>query len=183
MTKRFGASGGVALRQLSIRSVRSSTSSTSASSPTASAATCSTAKAGRDAIWRVASTSQRGARASGTARFNTCTASHDSTAKQAIAAAKPPTAISPSFRSEDTASNSATKPAVPAASTSADEALSAPTSRRITRSGGTRASCSTGGRPKPSSSVMPTPRPNSAGHGPAGGSAALTSPASSQTKT
>ncbi len=183
MTKRLGASGGVALRQLSIRSVRSSTSSTSASRPTASADTCSTAKAGRAAIWRVASTSQRGARASGTARLSSITASHDSSANSAIAAAKPPTAISPSFRSADTASSSATKPALPAASTSADEALSAPTSRRITRSGGTRASCSTGGRPKPSSRVMPTPMPNSAGHAPACGSEAFTSPASSQTKT
>jgi len=43
MTKRFGASGGVALRQLATRSVRSSTSSTSASSPTESALTCTTA--------------------------------------------------------------------------------------------------------------------------------------------
>jgi hypothetical protein len=43
MTKRFGASGGVAWRQLAMRSVRSSTSSTSASRPTASALVCTTA--------------------------------------------------------------------------------------------------------------------------------------------
>ena len=61
MTKRFGASGGVAWRQLLMRSVRSKTSSTKASRPTASALTCTTAKAGRAANCRVASTSQRGA--------------------------------------------------------------------------------------------------------------------------
>ena len=38
-----GASGGVAWRQLAIRSVRSSTSSTSASRPTARLLTCTTA--------------------------------------------------------------------------------------------------------------------------------------------
>ena len=42
MTKRLGASGGVALRQLLIKSVRSSTKSTSASRPTESALTCTT---------------------------------------------------------------------------------------------------------------------------------------------
>ena len=42
ITKRLGASAGVAWRQLAIRSVRSSTSSTSASSPTAKALTCTT---------------------------------------------------------------------------------------------------------------------------------------------
>ena len=46
----------------------------------------------------------------------------------------------------------------------------------MTRSGGTRASCSTGGRPKPNSSVKPTPAPNSAGHRPGGGRTASTSP-------
>jgi hypothetical protein len=49
MTKRFGASGGVACRQLAIRSVRSSTSSTSASSPTASALVCTTGVGGAGA--------------------------------------------------------------------------------------------------------------------------------------
>ena len=43
MTKRLGASGGVALRHESTRSVRSSTSSISASRPTASELTCTTA--------------------------------------------------------------------------------------------------------------------------------------------
>ena len=183
MTKRLGALGGVAARQLSIRSVRSSTSSASASRPTDSAETCSTAKAGRAAICRVASTSQRGARDSGTARRSTCTATHDSAANTSTAAAKPPTAIRPSLRSLDTASSSPAKPSVPAASTSSEEALSVPTSRRMTRSGGTRASCSTGGRPKPSSRVSPTPRPKKAGHTPGGGSSVCTRPASSQMNT
>ncbi len=83
----------------------------------------------------------------------------------------------------DTASSSATKPAAPAASTASEAGFSAPTSRRITRSGGTFASCSTGGRPKPISSVKPTPTPNIAGHRLGGGSSARTSPASSQMKT
>ena len=43
MTKRLGASGGVAFCQLLMRSVRSSTSSTSASRPTDRALTCTTA--------------------------------------------------------------------------------------------------------------------------------------------
>ena len=43
MTKRLGASGGVAWRQLLMRSVRSSTSNTSASRPTARLLTCTTA--------------------------------------------------------------------------------------------------------------------------------------------
>ena len=183
MTKRLGASGGVALRQLLMRSVRSSTSSINASRPTDSADTCSTAKAGRAAICRVARTSQRGARLSGTARLSSLTASQDSSAKTAMAAAKPPTAISPSLRSDDTPTSSAAKPPPPASSTPSEDAFRLPTSRRITRSGGTRASCSTGGRPKPSSSVMPTPMPNSAGFKPGAGRLACTSPASSHTKT
>ncbi len=182
MTKRFGASFGVAARQLAIRSVRSSTSSTSDSRPTLNAHTCSTANAGREAIWRVASTSQRGACDCGTARRSACTASHASAANTATAAANPPTAMSPSMRSEDAAINSATKPSVPAPSTASDAGRSAPTSRRITRSAGTRASCSTGGRPKPISSVSPTPSPNNAGQTLGAGSAVFTSPASSSTK-
>ncbi|EWS52565.1 hypothetical protein X551_04648 [Methylibium sp. T29] len=185
MTKRFGASGGVAWRQLLIRSVRSSTSSTSASRPTLSALTCSTAKPGRAATWRVASTSQRGAPAAddGTARRNACTASHDNSANTAIASANPPTVMRPSLRSEATANSSAEKPAKPASSTPTDAGRSSPRSRRITRSGGTCASCSTGGSPKPSSSVSPTPRPNNAGHTLGAGSAESTSPASSATNT
>ena len=42
MTKRLGASAGVALRQLSTKSVRNSTNSMSASSPTDKALTCTT---------------------------------------------------------------------------------------------------------------------------------------------
>jgi hypothetical protein len=87
------------------------------------------------------------------------------------------------LRSLETASSNAAKPSAPAPRTASDAGFIAPTSRRITRSGGTRASCSTGGRPKPNSSVKPTPAPNSAGQMPGGGSTASTSPASSQTKT
>ena len=75
MTKRSGASGGVVLRQASIRSVRSSTSRISASSPTARAETCKTANAGRAESWRVASTSARGADGhDGTTRRSSSTA-------------------------------------------------------------------------------------------------------------
>ena len=187
MTKRSGASGGVAWRQLATRSVRSSTSSTSASRPTLSALTCSTANAGRAATWRVASTSQRGAEVPnhppGTARLSKLTASQESSANTATATAKPPTVMSPSLMSEATASSSAAKPTKPASSTPIEAGFSSPSSRRITRSGGTCASCSTGGRPKPSSRVRPTPRPNTAGHTPGAGSAASTRPASSATNT
>ncbi len=183
MTKRFGASLGVAWRQLEIRSVRSRASSTRASRPTASAETWSTANAGRAAICRVASTSQRGAPASGTERRSRASATHDSSANTQTAPAKPPTAIRPSLRSLATASSSAAKPSVPAASTAIDAGLSSPTSRRITRRGGTRASCSTGGRPKPNSRVKPTPAPNSAGQALGGGSVASTRPERYQMKT
>ena len=166
-----------------MRSVRSSTSSISASRPTLSALTCSTAKAGRAAICRVASTSQRGARDSGTERLSSITAIQLSSANTPMATRKPPTEMRPSLRSDDTAISSATKPPVPASSTPSEPALMPPTSRRITRSGGTRASCSTGGRPKPISSVRPTPKPNSAGQIDGGGSSASTRPASSQMKT
>ena len=182
MTKRLGASAGVAARQLLIRSVRSSTSSTRASRPTARLVTCTTAYAGRAEICRVASTSQRGALVSFTTRRSSFTPTHASTANTATAPAKPPTAISPSFRSELTASSSPAKPATPRPSTSSDAAFSPPTSRRMTRSGGTCASCSTGGSPKATSSVRPMPRPNSTGHPVAAGKVDSTKPASSQTK-
>ena len=52
----------------------------------------------------------------------------------------------------------------------------------ITRSGGTWASCSTGGRPKANSSVSPMPSPNATGHRLGGGRADSTRPASSSTK-
>ena len=165
-----------------MRSVRSSTKSTRASRPTANAVTCSTANAGRAETCLVASTNQRGARLSGTARRSKNTAHHASSANTATAAAKPPTAMAPSLASALAAIRSVTKPATPAPNTKSDEALSEPTSRRITRSGGTRASCNTGGKPKPSSSVMPTPRPKSAGRTPGAGKAVCTRPESSQTK-
>ena len=74
MTNRFGASGGVALRQLLIRSVLKSTSSMSASRPTAKALVCTTAYTGRADNWRVASTSQRGATSSLTLALSSLTA-------------------------------------------------------------------------------------------------------------
>jgi hypothetical protein len=77
----------------------------------------------------------------------------------------------------------APKPATPAPSTRSEPALGAPRSRRITRSGGTCDSCSTGGRPKPISKVKPTPTPNSAGQPVAAGMLAFTRPASRYTKT
>src|ERR1019366_42055 len=154
MTKRFGASFGVAWRQLEMRSVRNRNSSTRASRPTASAETWSTANAGRSAICRVARMSQRGAPVSGTDLRRTTSASQESSAKTQTAPAKPPTAMRPSFRSLATASSSAEKPSMPAPSTAIEAGFSAPTSRRMTRSGGTRASCSTGGRATPKGSAQ-----------------------------
>ena len=183
MTKRLGASAGVALRQLSTRSVRSSTSSTSAIRPTARLLTCTTAYTGRAVICRVASTSQRGAVASLTLRRSSQVAPQASSANSATAPAKPPTAISPSVRSRLVASSRAAKPSTPSASTASGAVLSAPTSRRITRSGGTWASCSTGGRPKAASRVSPMPSPNTTGQALGAGNPASTSPASSHTKT
>ena len=95
------------LAPAAIRSVRSSDQQHEREQAHARAETCSTAKAGRAAIWRVASTSQRGARASGTARAQHLTASHDQQREQQTAPAKPPTAMRPSFRSLETASSSA----------------------------------------------------------------------------
>ena len=187
ITKRLGASGGVAWRQLLIRSVRSNTNSTSASKPTLKADTCSTAKPGRAAICRVASTNQRGAALEppplGTKRASKLTAAQLHSANSATAAAKPPTAIRPNFKSLATAINSATKPKAPAANTAIDAGFKPPTSRRITRSGGTCDNCNTGGKPKPSSKVAPTPKPNSAGHKVGAGNDAFTNPASNHTNT
>ena len=181
MTKRLGASGGVALRQLPIRSVRSSTSSTRASRPTANALTCTTVYAGRAEICRVASTSQRGAVVSLTLRRNTLTAIQLSEANTSTAPAKPPTAIRPSVMSLLAASSRAAKPSTPTDSTPSDAGRRLPTSRRITRSGGTCASCSTGGRPNANSSVKPMPIPSATGQSVAAGRSVDTSPASSTT--
>ncbi|MCY1503856.1 hypothetical protein D9M68_379990 [compost metagenome] len=131
----------------------------------------------------MASTSQRGAVVSLTLRRSTFTASQLSSANTATAPAKPPTAMRPSLRSLLAAISKAAKPATPMPSTASDAGLSPPTSRRITRSGGTRASCSTGGRPKANSSVSPMPRPKATGHSVAAGKAVSTSPASSSTNT
>ena len=60
--------GGVAARQLEMRSVRSSTSRINASRPTLSALTWSTAKPAREATWRVAISSQRGTGSRGITR-------------------------------------------------------------------------------------------------------------------
>ena len=182
MTNRFGASGGVAARQLLIRSVRSSTSNTSASKPTAKLLTCTTAKAGRAAICRVASTSAVGAVASLTLTRSSLTASQLKPANSRVATAKPPTAIRPSLTSLLAAISKAAKPSTPTPKTVSDAGLSPPTSRRITRSGGTCANCSTGGRPKASNRVRPMPMPKITGIGPAAGKSASTNPASSATK-
>ena len=151
--------GGVARRQLEIRSVRSSTSSTSASRPHGQR---------RDLQHREGRPRRDLARgqhqpARARRRFIALCAAAPPPARPAnssTAAAKPPTAMGRASRSLDT-SSSATQTATPAASTASARTPSAPTSRRITRSGGTCASCSTGGRPKANSSVKPTPRPNS----------------------
>ena len=77
----------------------------------------------------------------------------------------------------------AANPAKPSASTPSDAGLMPPTSRRMTRSGGTRASCSTGGRPNATINVSPSPRPNSTGHTLAAGKATLSKLPSSSTNT
>ncbi len=145
-------------------------------------ATCSTANAGRAAMARVASTSQRGARASGTKRRNALTAIHATSANNNAAPAKPPTLMRPSLTSRAAATISAANPRNAPSSTPRLATLGVPTSRLSTRSGGTRASCSTGGRPKPSSNVRPTPSPSSAGIGPGHGSPLGSQPVSSATK-
>jgi hypothetical protein len=131
----------------------------------------------------VASTSQRGAVASFTEARSTFTAIQLSAANSSTAPAKPPTAMRPSFRSLLAAISKVAKPATPMPSTAAEAGLRLPTSRRITRSGGTCASCSTGGRPKANSSVRPMPRPKATGHNVAAGRLASTSPDSSSTNT
>ncbi len=74
MTNRLGASTGVALRQLLMRSVRSNTNKAKANSPTANALTCTMAYTGRALIWRVANMSHGGALPSTTVRRSTYTA-------------------------------------------------------------------------------------------------------------
>ena len=69
------------------------------------------------------------------------------------------------------------------ASTASEAGLRLPMSRRITRSGGTCASCSTGGRPKAKSSVRPMPMPNTTGQMPGAGKVASTSPLRRATNT
>ena len=129
----------------------------------------------------MASTSQRGAVASLTLRRSTLTATQLSAAKTTTAAAKPPTAMKPSLRSLLAAISNAAKPSMPTDSTAIDAGLRPPTSRRITRSGGTRASCNTGGRPNENSNVSPMPRPKATGHHVGAGKAESTSPASNTT--
>ena len=84
---------------------------------------------------------------------------------------------------ELTASNSAAKPATPKPNTAKDAGLMLPTSRRMTRSGGTCASCSTGGRPNAIINVRPRPSPNNTGHKLAAGNATCTSPPNRATNT
>ena len=110
-------------------------------------------------------------------------ASLPATPTTATATAKPPTAIKPSVKSRLAASNSAPKPATPSPRTASVAGFNCPTSRRITRSGGTCANCRTGGKPKASISVRPMPRPSSTGQMVAAGKADSTRPASKSTNT
>jgi hypothetical protein len=111
------------------------------------------------------------------------TASQLRPAKSNAAAAKPPTAMLPRSRSLLAAISNAAKPTTPMASTAADAGFRFPRSRRMTRKGGTCASCSTGGSPNANSRVRPMPIPNPAGQSVAPGSSEPTSPASSARKT
>ena len=181
MTKRSGAFTGVAWRQLAIRSVRSKTSKASASKPTAKALTCTTANTGRAATCRVARRNQRGADSSGTIRRSKNKAAAARAANTKSATPKPPTVIRPSVRLRLTMSKVSAKPSKPISSTRPERTCTLPRSRRITRSGGTLASCNTGGRPKATSSVKPMARPISAGCSVAPGKLASTSPASNCT--
>ena len=104
-------------------------------------------------------------------------------ANSKTAPAKPPTAISPSVRSLLTASSSAAKPNTPSDSTPSEAGRKLPTSRRITRSGGTCANCSTGGRPKAHNKVRPMPSPKPTGASVAAGKLVSTKPASNTTNT
>ena len=183
MTKRLGASGGVALRQLLIKSVRNRTNNTKASKPQANALICTTANAGRADICRVANTNQCGARWSLTLLRNNCSASQLNPANSSTAAKKPPTTIKPNLMSLLAANSKAEKPSTPKPKTNMEAGFKLPTSRRITRSGGTCASCNTGGKPKAKSSVMPTPKPNSTGQMDAAGKLLSTKPASNHTNT
>ena len=63
------------------------------------------------------------------------------------APAKPPTTIKPNNRSLLATTSKIANPIKPTALTTQVTALGSPTSRRITRSAGTLASCNTGGKP------------------------------------
>ena len=149
----------MALRQLATKSVRNNTNNTRANKPTDKALTCTMANTGRAEIWRVAKLSHCGERASFTAQRKLRTASQDSAAKKATAPAKPSTTHRPNTRSRLTAMSNSEKPNNPAPMTPKEAACGLPTSRRITRKGGTRANCKTGGKPKATNSVRPVPTP------------------------
>jgi hypothetical protein len=127
ITKRSGASGGVALRQAAIRSVRSSTSNTSANRPTASALTPAARRTGRTRrqLPRGQYQPARRARLGARLRRSACTASQPARQTPAPPAAKPPTAISTERRSAAGASNSPAKPATPASSTASEAGFEA----------------------------------------------------------
>ena len=180
ITKRLGASGGVADRQLATRSVRSSTNNTRDNKPTDKALTCNTENPGRAANCRVAMTKacQRPAEGKrGTSRRKATMARAAKPAKNSKAMPNPPTVIRPRRRSDDTANKRAVKLKAAAANTPKENGRGLPTSRRITRRGGTCANCRTGGKPKPMSSTQPKAAARRPGCRLALGSDVFTSPA------
>ena len=151
--------------------------------PTAKALTCNTAKPGRAATWRVAKISQRGAVCSFTDRRSAATANHARPAKKPRATAKPATATPPIRTSRLTTINKAQNTTTPVSTSARDAGCICPTSRRITRKGGTLASCNMGATPKAAIRLRPTPMPVSAGHIDGGGKDAFTNPDNNATKT
>ena len=92
--------------------------------------------------------------------------------KSSTAALKPPTTVTPSFRSPDCHSSRPASVAKPSPYATTTPPFGAPASRRITRTAGTLRSWSSGGNAKPSSSVRPTSAPCNAGIAVGGGSSA-----------
>ena len=166
-----------------MRSVRSKTKINRANSPTANALTCTTATPGRAATCRVAKIIHRGAVCSLTVRRNNRTASHVRPAKRPIDTAKPTTARLPICTSRLTPNKRPQKTTTPSNHNTKDAGCKPPTSRRITRKGGTLANCSMGATPNAAIKLNPTPTPVSAGHHDAAGKAVFTKPASKATNT
>ncbi len=181
MTKRLGASGGVAARQLATKSVRNSSKSIKASMPTARLATCSRTKPGRAATCRVANTHQPGATPSRTSARRARKTKPVTHQHSHATASTPPMAKAPMVRSEAVSSNSTTSASSPSPATPSGRAWALPKSRRITRSGGTRTNCNSEGRPKHSNKVAPKARPRPTVPQPGAGKLVLTHAPSSHT--